>query len=192
MTPSPTTGDSDPSALRSCPRHRPEHHVRTLDLRQAAGVGEEHLVRRDPQLAAGLGVRLGIESKEGIEIESQRHDLELRAGCHADLDEFGDGCLADPDQAIAAPGQLSLQPGEHTTLQGTEITPQHVTVKGVNDDRARPAQQRGRPSQEPGLGGVSVDDGRAVRADHAHQRDQRPEIANWTNFRSEWIEPAYA
>ncbi len=150
-------------------RHGSQEQVEALDRDDAAdedqedrfGVDSQLTARGEPRRLAGLGERL--------EVEPERDDTEPLRRSDPEPHQVVDGCLADPDQAIADPSQPPLQLEVEPRLCRAEVTLQDMPVIGVDDDRAGTDHQPSLASQEARLRGVGVDD---VRLESPSQTDQ--------------------
>ncbi len=78
-------------------------------------------------------------------------------------------------ERVRGGGEPRLEPAEEGRLRGREVPAQHVAVEGVNDG-GNARRTRGEPAEEPGLGGVGVDDVRPPRPHEAVEPHERAQV----------------
>ena len=85
--------------------------------------------------------------------------------------------IADGHDAIGSSPEEPLRALDHARCPRAEIALEHVALESVNSHGPRAEHGRATP-QQASLGQVRVNDVRAVLADDAGQRDERPRVVH--------------
>ena len=154
--------------------------VNALVWHEAADAGEEDVVRGGARACAKLDAVRVRDPREPVEVEPEGDNPERVARRDPEPDEIVDGRLAHADQAIAHPGEPTLDRAIDRRLPGFEVALQHVPVVGVNGPADAGGDGRGltaRRPRAPAFACVRVHDVGPSAPDDADQLAKRPEVS---------------